>query len=111
MSKYLVLYKSPISAGEKMNSMTPEEKQAEMGKWMQWAESCGESLTDMGAPLGLRKEVSADGASDSSSAVNGYSMLEADDMDSALALMEGHPHLSFTEGSTIEVLEGIDMSS
>ena len=59
----------------------------------------------MGTPLmgGLR--LSPEGSSPSDKGVTGYSILEADDMAGAEALLQGHPHLGWATGCSIEVHE------
>lgn len=103
MAKYLVLYHADASAEEQMQQ-TAEEGQAEMQAWMTWAGSTGDALVDLGSPLGNSRAVTSSGASQSSSTVAGYSIIEAPDADAAAALMNGHPHL---KNGTIEVLEPI----
>ncbi len=49
--------------------------------------------------------VSPEGISPSSREVSGYTLIEAADMDAALALAQEHPHLTMPGGCTIEVHE------
>ncbi len=41
MTKYLLLYRAPVSAAEQMASSTPEAAQAGMEAWMAWGERAG----------------------------------------------------------------------
>lgn len=110
MKKFLVLYHAPASAMEGMANATEEEKMEGMKPWMAWAEKCGSQLIDLGSPLmgGLR--LTPDGGSSASSKeVTGYSMLQAENLDGAKALLEGHPHLAWTEGCDIEIHESIPL--
>jgi hypothetical protein len=50
-------------------------------------------------------QVSPEGASPRAGEVVGYTIIEAENMDAALALTEGHPHLNMPGGCTIEVHE------
>ena len=50
--------------------------------------------------------VVGDGSSDAATQLNGYSIVEADDMDAAKALVDGHPFLSDGGGAfSVEVHE------
>jgi hypothetical protein len=51
MSKFLVLYRSSVSAREQMANATPEQAQAGMQAWQAWVESAGPAMVDLGAPL------------------------------------------------------------
>lgn len=81
----------------------PEEAQQAMAAFMAWASSAGEALADPGAPLGPAKTVSAgsvaDGAADGP--VNGYSILQAADLDCAVDLVKNHPFVS--RGGSLQV--------
>lgn len=96
MAKFLVLYRSPVSAREQMASATPEQAQAGMEAWQAWAQKAGSAIVDLGAPL--------DGEGD----VTGFSILHADtrgDIDEVLA---EHPHRHLP-GAGIDVLEFLSM--
>lgn len=105
MTKYIVLYHMPTDAMANMPEQTPEQIQAAMEPWMKWAESCGDALVDLGMPLGGGQRLSQDGSSPSSNDVAGYSILEADSMDAAKALLQGHPHMTWNPACSIEVHE------
>ena len=76
-----------------------------MEAWMAWAARCGDGLVDMGSPLTGGQKLSKSGSAPSDKQVIGYSILQADDMESAKALLDGHPHLEWAEGCEIEVHE------
>ncbi len=109
MTKFMVLYRAPAEALEQMASASPEDMQEGMKPWMAWAERCGESLVDLGAPLGHGQSVTPDGPSPSGQDVVGYSVLQAESMDAAVAMLEGHPHLGWTDGCAIEVYESLPL--
>ena len=63
--------------------------------WMTWFTSIGHSVADMGNPFDGGKIVTAAGAkdlSDWSDLVGGYSLINAVDMDAAIALASGCPN-------------------
>lgn len=43
---------------------TPEETEAEIGRWQNWFDSIGDAIIDPGNPVGMAKTVSAAGVSD-----------------------------------------------
>ena len=74
---------------------------------MEWAKSCGDSLVDMGAPLTGGQRITKSGTTPSTSDVVFYSVLEAENMEAAQAILAGHPHLEWAEGCEIEVYEAM----
>jgi hypothetical protein len=101
MPKYMILYRSSMSMGEQMG--TPEEAQASMEAWMTWAGKAGAGLVDMGSPLA---PVGSEGSTgETGVAIGGYSVLEADSLEAARSLLDGHPHLTAGGESFIEILE------
>src|ERR1700744_1009139 len=95
MKKFLVLYHAPQDAmAQTMN--IPADQQAEgMKAWMTWAQKCGDKLVEMGTPLMNGQALHSDGSvNNSSKEVCGYSILQAENMDEAKSLLQGHPHTS-----------------
>jgi hypothetical protein len=102
MTKYLVLYHAPISAREQMAKATPEQAKAGMDMWMNWMKRVSTSLVDNGAPTGEGTTLGGNKASGDS--VGGYGVVQAESLDAAKKLFEGHPHLHMP-GGWIELLE------
>ena len=93
-----------------MGELTPEEMKKGMEPWVAWAARCGDKLVDMGTPLAGGQRLLPDGATDASSReVCGYSVLQAEDMEEARALLQDHPHLGWTGGCEIEVHESMPL--
>jgi hypothetical protein len=88
---------------------TPAEGAGIMAKWEAWMGGLGAALVNPGNPLGKAKTLSSAGVSDDggSNPLTGFSIVEADDMDAALAMARGCPHLEFD--GTIEVAEAMRM--
>ncbi len=101
MAKYLVLYRASLSAPEQMASGTPEQAQAGMKLWMQWAGKAGSAIVDMGSPLRSVATLGKAGLP----LIGGFSVLEADDSDALKDLLDDHPHFRTPGDSGIEVLE------
>ncbi|UZX04857.1 hypothetical protein F8G81_21370 [Arthrobacter sp. CDRTa11] len=108
MKKFVVLYIAPQSAQAQMAESSPEAAQEGMKAWMEWAERAGDGLVDMGNPLGAGKEITTSGASETTTNVAGYGILQAEDLDGAQALLEDHPHLMMP-GASIQVYESLDL--
>lgn len=105
MKKFLVVYRSPKSAKEKMGESTPEQMEEGMKKWMEWAQKAGEGLVELGSPLGNGQRITEEDCVPSELDIAGYSILQAENMDGAKELLNGHPHLGWTEGCAIELHE------
>jgi hypothetical protein len=104
MTKFLFIYHAPMPPADAAPS-DPAAMQEVMNAWMAWAGRVGEGLLDFGTPLAGGVHVTSEGTSASKQDVAGYSILEAENMEAALALAEGHPHLAMPGGCTIEVHE------
>lgn len=102
MAKYLVLYRSKVSAAEQMEGASPDDAQAGMEAWMQWAGKVGNAMVDMGSPL---QTIATVGGSNDGTYIGGFSILEADSAQDAESLVDGHPHLMSPGDPSIEVLE------
>ena len=104
----MVIYHMPDELMAWTGGSTPEEREKGMQEWMVWAEKCGDKLVDFGTPLMGGKKLSQNGNNqDSTRQVCGYSILEAESMDEAKALLKGHPHLAWNEACEIEVHESM----
>ncbi len=107
MKKFLVTYHAPIDSMKQTASATPAQQAKGMEAWMQWAQRCGSNLVEMGSPLMNGQSLSPDGSvKGSDKNVCGYSILQAENMDDAKALLNGHPHIGgWNADCTIEVHE------
>jgi hypothetical protein len=107
MTKFIFVYHAPMSPADAAPP-DPEQMQEVMGQWMAWAGKVGDGMVDFGTPLANGVRVTADGGtSPSTREVAGYSIIEADDMDAALALAKDHPHLNMPGGCEIEIHEAL----
>ena len=106
MTKYLLLYRSPVSARDQMADASPEQAQAGMDAWMEWAGRAGSAIADLGSPVALADTIG--GPSTGDSPIGGYSIMEADSVEALRGLLEGHPHLML-DGASIELYELLSM--
>lgn len=103
MAQYMVVYKGEATD---MADMTPEQGAEIMAKWGAWMEKVGSGLVDIGSPFGPGSSVVDNGSTGVPNAATGYSIVEADSMDAATALVEGHPYLSEGNGNyAIDIYE------
>ena len=89
---------------------TEEEQARVMAAWGSWMAELGTALTDPGNAIAHAKTVNADGTiSDGGgpNPVTGYSLVEAESLDGAVALAKGCP--IFESGGSVEVAQTIDM--
>jgi hypothetical protein len=100
MKKYIVLYRSQVSAAEQMAKSTPEDNQKMMAAWMAWAGRAGQAIVDMGSPT---SSVAHLGGGPTAGYIGGFSILQAESTDAVKKVLDGHPHLS--RGGSIEVFE------
>jgi len=106
MKKFIVTYHMPDEL--LWAESNAEDREKGMEEWMAWAAKSGDKLIDFGTPLMGGQKLSQDGSSqESKRQVCGYSILQAENMDEAKALLQEHPHLGWNGACEIEVHESI----
>jgi hypothetical protein len=104
MAKYLFVYhggKNPESAAEVAEVLDA---------WGAWFGSMGAAVIDGGNPVGQSSTVKPGGkvaANGGANPATGYSLIEASDLDDAIAKAKGCPNL--TGDGSVELAECIDM--
>ena len=107
MSKYLLLYRGPA---QPMEDFTPEQSAEQMQAWGAWMGKLGPAMVDPGAPFGARTAVGDNGTSPAPSDQNGYTIVEADSLEAARTLTDGHPFLTEGKGRfAVEIFELVPM--
>ena len=104
MAKYLFVY----HGGESPN--TEEEVAKVLDDWGNWLGGMGAAVIDGGNPVGQSSTVHPGGkvtGDGGANPVSGYSLVEASDLDDALAKAKGCPILA--AGGSVEVAEAFDM--
>jgi len=103
MAKFMMVYKGEATD---MSTMTEEEVAGVMAAWGAWIQNVGPALIDVGTPFGPGSSVVDDGSTGTAVSLNGYSIVEADDMSGARALADNHPFLSEGKGKfAVDVYE------
>jgi len=104
MAKYLMVYHGGS------HPETEEEMAKVMDAWGQWFGSMGSAVIDGGNPVGMSTTVHSDRSVKNDGGANpasGYSLIEASNLDDAVAKAKGCPILD--AGGSIELAETIDM--
>ena len=103
MARFMLIYKGEATD---MSDMSEEQANAVMEKWAVWMGKVGSALSDIGTPFGSGSSLVDDGSTGTANSLTGYSIVEANDIDGALALTDGHPYLSEGLGNySIDVFE------
>ena len=95
MTRFLVLYRAPVSAREQMAKVTQQQAQAGMELWQVWTGKAGSAIADLGAPLGDAAMV---GNGEAYGDIVGYSILETESDDAMQDLLRDHPHFHTPKG-------------
>jgi hypothetical protein len=93
MAKFMLLYRGNATPPE---NMTEEQTAEVMGQWNAWIDKHGAALLDVGTPFGNRTSVGGDGAEQAPTNLNGYTIVEAESLETAKAFCDGHPFLHGT---------------
>lgn len=102
MAKYVFAYHGGGMAE------TEEEMAQVMAVWESWYAELGDSIVDGGNPFGQTRNVDTNGVTGpNSSPVSGYTVINAADIDAAVAAAKGCPILQ--AGGSVEVAEAIEM--
>ena len=110
MKKFMVLGYATLEAYEYMKTVTDEQRKQMLDDWFRWKEEVGDQLQDMGSPLMQGTVISPKGNRvPVSGNLAGYMMIQADDMDAAIALLESSPLYDSGPGNTYEIYECLDM--
>ncbi len=111
MEKFLVLYMAPTaSIDEMMKTMTPEQGKEGMDEWKKWMTERSSMFTDMGAPVGKNKRVTAGAIQDVRNEVTGYSIVMAESHEEAAKMFQTIPHFEIM-GGYIDIMRLSDMGA
>jgi hypothetical protein len=106
MAQFMYLYRGP----DPSTDATPDQAAERAAGFGAWLQQVGSALVDIGRPFGPSGAVRDDGGPASASDLIGYTIVEADDLESAKALTHGLPFLAKADGScTVEIFELLPM--
>jgi len=103
MAQYLITYiGSP-------KDMSPEQGQQHKAKYLDWLSSLGEAAVSPMNPIKNTQTIATDGSvsSGGASAMSGYTVIQADSDEAALAIAQACPFLEV--GGSLEISELIKM--
>jgi hypothetical protein len=80
-------------------------QQAGIQAWNDWGTRHAASIVDNGAPLGPTKLIGPDGIGDTTNQLAAYAIVEAESLEAAARLFEGHPPFTIFPGDGVEVME------
>jgi hypothetical protein len=101
VAKFLITYHG--GGGVPSNPEQAAQAKAAFGQWLQ---SAGPSVIDPGAPLRFATRV-AESSPASDVAIGGYTLLDAPNVDAAVALLKAHPFVA--RGGTLQVHEAVQI--
>jgi hypothetical protein len=104
MTLFLAIYHGAADEMHK-GRLSAEQETEFMNAWAAWAQMHERSLVDPGAPLFMKKRVTAQGVEDFTDSKTGYAIVEAGSHEEAVRIFAEHPHLRLIQGNSIEVLE------
>ena len=94
MSRFLVTYHG---SGMPDDPALIEQAKAAFGSWVAGA---GDAIVDPGAPVNMVTQVATEGATEAVQ-IGGYSIIQADSVDAAKAVLSSHPYVA--RGGTLQV--------
>lgn len=110
MKRFLVLYLAPAEVLAQMANATEEQKAEGMKPWMAWKERAGDAVVDFGSPLMGGHNIAPNSDWTASNNSNtGYSIIQAESLEAAKALLANHPHISWAPGCSIDLHESAPM--
>jgi hypothetical protein len=103
MSQYVIVYLGGNQPA------TPEEGKQHFAKYMEWIQNLGDAAVSPANPLKGTTTVNPDGSvsEGGSSTMSGYTIIEAESMEAALAAAKSCPFLDM--GGSLEVSELMSM--
>lgn len=107
MNKFILLYNGQATD---MSDMTEAQGATIMEGWKAWMGKVGEALINVGSPMTLNGTALVDdGSTRDPAPLSGYSIIQANSLEDAKALTEGHPFLSEDQGNfSVDIYELTD---
>jgi len=103
MAKFIFVYKGPATD---MSEMSEEQTNSVMDAWGTWMQKVGTSLVDVGQPMANSISLIDNGSEGTAAELNGYSIVESENLEGAKNLADGHPFLSEGNGNfSIDIFE------
>ncbi|MCY3916368.1 MAG: YciI family protein [Chloroflexi bacterium] len=86
---------------------SPEEGQANAAQYVAWLNGLGDAVVNRGIPMGPPTRVDASGVSSDPRAdrLTGLTIVEADDMDAAIAIAKTCPYVDVAALDVVQIFE------
>ncbi|MDA8596866.1 hypothetical protein N9L26_00845 [Candidatus Pacebacteria bacterium] len=108
MKQFLIIYGMPSNAMAKMKEMMNEEEMAKgMQEWQAWQDANQDHMVELGNPVGKNSRVNAEGATEHSNEIGGYSIMQGESKEAVVEVVKSNPHFK-VPGGYIEVMEIIN---
>jgi YCII-related domain len=75
-----------------------------MAAWGAWVEKHQSVIVEIGGPLGKTKKVDANGISDITNQLTGFTVVRAASQEAAAKMFENHPHFAIFPGESVEIM-------
>ena len=108
MPRFLAVYTMKPEDLARFRAMPEaEQKTVDAVGLKQWADlekANAASFPDTGGMVGKTKRMTKDGISDAQNAFCGYIIVQAENIDAAARLFEGHPHFTIFPGDGVDIM-------
>jgi hypothetical protein len=109
MKKFIAIYLGTSAGREKWQALSEAERnqrqQAGFEAWMAWGTKHQAAIVEHGGPLGKTKRIAANGITDVTNAMSGWTIVQAESHAAAAQLFENHPHFMIFPGDAVEIME------
>jgi hypothetical protein len=109
MKKFMAIYLGSPAGREKWQALSEAERnqrqQAGFEAWMAWGTKYQAAIVEQGGPLGKTKRISASGVADTTNAMSGWTIVQAESHEAAAKMFENHPHFTVFPGESVEIME------
>jgi hypothetical protein len=108
MPRFLAVYTMKPEDLARFRLLTKAEQNAiddaGLKQWLNWQSENAASFPDTGGMVGKTKRVTKHGISDAQNTFCGYIVVQAENIDAAARLFEGHPHFTVFPGDGVDVM-------
>jgi hypothetical protein len=111
MKNFLAIYVGSASSRERANwekldeATRKDRMNSGIKAWGNWMDTHKASIVATGAPLGKTKRTSPQGVTDTTNAMTGYVVVQAESHEEAARMFERHPHFTLFPGDSVEIME------
>jgi hypothetical protein len=109
MKRFLAVYTGSAAARAKWDALPENDRKsreaAGMAAWHAWVAEHGNSIMEMGGPLGRTRKISSAGVADIRNNLAAFTVVQAESQEAAARLFLNHPHFTIFPGEGVEVME------